>query len=1044
MALTQTQVSQLYVSIFGRASEGAGNTYWQTTADMATAANTMLATDAAATYFGTSLATDLAFVKHIYLNTLGKTYEQDTAGVDGWVTYLATHTRGEMVAALVYAAQQPANAGAAQDMFNNKVTVSNYCADNIETADVADLSAFTGYISSVTSDAATVTAAQTAIDAANPANVGQTFTLTNSATADTIIGTAKNDTINGAVGTVANGDIIIDQSTTDNDTANLVLNANYTPSNISKIENVNLDWDAYTTPTYNLAGIKDAQTVTLTSAKTGFLGNAIVTNANAMTLVAGEGMTGSLTASGFKTGTVEATNAKTVVVDGTTTNADNASIVVNAGTSTTSVEIGTTNGFKSTTVNAGTAATVKVKDTGATSDVTNVTVNKSAVNLTVNNAGTTTLTAGADNVVTMVTGGTVIGTELTVKGEGNATLVFAANDLAAEKITNAKTSGNLTIKSADANGEDISKVQATLVEFTAAQTAGATTVATGANLKYSAAAGAIDVTIAGTSTTDTATAELTASQTSVTATGVETLNIKANATTTSGTDLTIGTLTTGANKIVLTGTNDVALTSLVSTAGTVDATALAGDLTIAGTTSSVTIKGATGVNTVTTTGTATDVSVVGQNGNDTVTASVTTGSVTAILADGKNTVSATALTSGTLVVTGGSGIDTVTAGAALTTGVINLNLGDGANVIALDDAAGAGSRTVVTGGGDDTLTFTGGLDDANDILSWTAGAGTDTLVLATETADLSLSKVTLTGVEVIKIAADTDNVKTTTTVLDSSVVSGSTITIKAAAIDADTSIKIAGSSTATTIDMSAVTIDQSITAAVGTVYIDASANTTTAVTITGTSVLDIITGGDKGDTIVAGNGADTITGGKGNDIIDITETTANQSADTIKFIASANNGADVITGFKSGTDKIDLVDTETTVGTADAAAAVVDFFSAALTSGAASFVLGTGAGAKTSSTADVVVISTTLSSNGDLDLSSTGTELLKALSSTTTAATDITSVISDFYMVAYQDSKAYLYHASTTDTSLIASEITLVGTFNDITAGSLVAGDFIA
>jgi hypothetical protein len=29
MALTKTQVSQLYVSIFGRASEGEGNTFWQ-------------------------------------------------------------------------------------------------------------------------------------------------------------------------------------------------------------------------------------------------------------------------------------------------------------------------------------------------------------------------------------------------------------------------------------------------------------------------------------------------------------------------------------------------------------------------------------------------------------------------------------------------------------------------------------------------------------------------------------------------------------------------------------------------------------------------------------------------------------------------------------------------------------------------------------------------------------------------------------------------------------------------------------------------------
>jgi hypothetical protein len=40
--LTQTQVSQLYVTILGRASEGNGNTFWQSASDMNTAAASML------------------------------------------------------------------------------------------------------------------------------------------------------------------------------------------------------------------------------------------------------------------------------------------------------------------------------------------------------------------------------------------------------------------------------------------------------------------------------------------------------------------------------------------------------------------------------------------------------------------------------------------------------------------------------------------------------------------------------------------------------------------------------------------------------------------------------------------------------------------------------------------------------------------------------------------------------------------------------------------------------------------------------------------
>ncbi len=63
--LTQTQVSQLYVALFNRASEGQGNTYWQSQPDMATAANVMLDTDAAKNYFGANLYTNQAFIEHI-------------------------------------------------------------------------------------------------------------------------------------------------------------------------------------------------------------------------------------------------------------------------------------------------------------------------------------------------------------------------------------------------------------------------------------------------------------------------------------------------------------------------------------------------------------------------------------------------------------------------------------------------------------------------------------------------------------------------------------------------------------------------------------------------------------------------------------------------------------------------------------------------------------------------------------------------------------------------------------------------------------------
>lgn len=165
MALTQTQVSQLYVSIFGRASEGEGNKYWATNGkDMASTANTMLATDAAKAYFGDSLKSNDAFIKHIYKNTLGKEPTDDAAGIKFWVDMLASgKSRGEVVATMIWAAQQESNKGVAQDMFNNKVKVSDYAAKNIEKAG-SDLAVFKDFIAKVTNEEATLKSAMAKVD----------------------------------------------------------------------------------------------------------------------------------------------------------------------------------------------------------------------------------------------------------------------------------------------------------------------------------------------------------------------------------------------------------------------------------------------------------------------------------------------------------------------------------------------------------------------------------------------------------------------------------------------------------------------------------------------------------------------------------------------------------------------------------------------------------------------------------------------------------------------------------------------------------------
>lgn len=701
MALTQTQVSQLYVSIFGRASEGAGNTYWQTTADMATAANTMLATDAAATYFGTSLATDLAFVKHIYLNTLGKTYEQDTAGVDGWVTYLATHTRGEMVAALVYAAQQPANAGAAQDMFNNKVTVSNYCADNIETADVADLSAFTGYISSVTSDAATVTAAKATI--IHNSNPGSTFTLTTGT--DSFVGTAKNDTFTSAAGTLATADTILDSSATDTDvlTAEVSAYVAGTTPRIQNVETINVN-GKYVSTGLALSSVSGTQNLNLNTAIVG--GTATVIDAsslNALNINAGDNiatLSVTATASGTRdTVYVDANDAATVTVAGGA-GADAFDVTLAAGATATFNGGGSVDAY---TVNVGSTATL----TGHTSTEA-VTIN-AAANSVVTLGGVLT-----DTVAVVSTAKT------TIAGAGNVTLKTVTANVDGTSIVKSGT-GTFTLQiTDDAAGDSYKKVLADVVKLTAANT-GTVTVNGNSTVNLSENVnGTINVDNAGTTAM---------------AAGEGTLIVKVSDA--QGTGITVGA---NVGTVILEATPDEVVDLDLDENGTEETSMGLTALSINAATGVVVAQGAENLSIATINVTAAD---------QVITASTMTG---------KLSIGAIAGAFDNITIVGGKGDDTIVTNAVQ---IYDVQTGDGADTINIANAkagsevtAGAGNDTITSsanavtidaGTGDDTVTTAG-----SDTI--TLGTGSDNVKLGTNQASVKVKdfvkgtdKVTLLG-----------------------------------------------------------------------------------------------------------------------------------------------------------------------------------------------------------------------------------------------------------------------------------------------------------
>lgn len=126
MALTKTQVSQLYVTLFGRASESSGSKFWQKTQpNMTEAATNMLNDESAKAFFGNSIDTNAKFVNHIYENVFGRAAEAE--GFNFWVSALEKgNARGFIVSEMIKAAEKN------EPTFNKKVEISDYLADKDE------------------------------------------------------------------------------------------------------------------------------------------------------------------------------------------------------------------------------------------------------------------------------------------------------------------------------------------------------------------------------------------------------------------------------------------------------------------------------------------------------------------------------------------------------------------------------------------------------------------------------------------------------------------------------------------------------------------------------------------------------------------------------------------------------------------------------------------------------------------------------------------------------------------------------------------------
>lgn len=483
MALTTTQVSQLYVSIFGRVSEGSGNTFWKTEAtNMTTTAEAMFALDNVATFFGVSNYTSATnvrtVVEAIYLNLFAKAPADDTAGITYWIGKVTTdgQTLGSVVADLIAAAQLTANAGNAQDQFNNKVALSDYAANNL-TAHTTD-AAFQAFSANVDHTAASLVTAKALVLAAVPyvANPGSTFTLTtgiNKGTAFT--GTAKDDTFNALTNNTWTSFDAIDGGE-GKDTFSVLTSATAAPglATVTNVENIDINTTGagFTLDTTAMAGVETltvsastAGALALTIAATTTLG-AIATGSGTITLVGGKGDlslqsgSGAIVVGEDTTPTAAAANNFDAV---STTSTGNHSIADNSGTAgaigstiktvslngvatgdldmnglTTLNMIGATGTTTVTSAAATRALTVNIS--GALSATYSV-VDANATTVTVNSAAAATMTAGTFALATTATVSASANTIITTLALAEATAITlsgAGGTLAASTFTVAK------------------------------------------------------------------------------------------------------------------------------------------------------------------------------------------------------------------------------------------------------------------------------------------------------------------------------------------------------------------------------------------------------------------------------------------------------------------------------------------------------------------------------------------------------------------------------------------------------------------------------
>jgi len=687
MAITtqmRTEVSQLYVALFGRAPDGDGLGYWVQLRDqgqsLAQIANTMYATTPARTYFP-SFLTNGEIIAAFYTNVLGRT--ADAEGAAFWTGKLnaAGATPGSVIAEMINTVANYGGTDAAgkdsQALFNNKVTVAQYYGEKN-----GNVAGATTVLSSVTKDAATVTTTKASIDSGTVGGVnqGQTYTLTSGT--DVVTGTGGNDTFvagvtataGGNVSTLTAGDSISGGAGTDR--LNVLGNANataFTGATVNGVEQIFAQFDA-TGGAINVSGNADVTEAWVTKATVTSAGAAAGTAAVTLKKAQVAGIDGAITNTNT---TNDAANISTVTFTFTDVAgaADTATLALNAASFVK--DAANVKGVTSGVTIAG-VETLNISATG-TSSIGVLTA-----------ANTETLKVTGSGKVTATAAGGTFKTVDASANTGGLVLNIAALAAADLKVTGGTGADEITIDFANLTKVDVIDLGAgtdtlsfatnavTLNDAaTAAQFTGVTNVEA---LKFT---GAIAATI-------------DAARTAITGFNVSTTGVAALSNLQNADAVTIGAVAAGANTFAMElGSNTLALT-------------LAGSATAAANATTQQVVTGTSIVNITSSGTA----GVGAN-----TLNIKTADNNLFNVSGSQDL--------TLTMTNAGGVTGNTVNASTFTGKL--------------DVTGTAQADKITGGtGNDTIRATAGGDNV------TLGGGTDTVILTNVNQSTTAATLTIT------------------------------------------------------------------------------------------------------------------------------------------------------------------------------------------------------------------------------------------------------------------------------------------------------------